>query len=51
MVVVVVSFGSKEAGRRWMSEVNCDAFPLFVDPERRLYRACGLHRSLSKETI
>jgi len=45
--LVVVSFGSLVGGRRWRNEAGC-GLPVYVDTDRVLYRAFGLHRSIHK---
>ncbi|XP_037078587.1 uncharacterized protein LOC119099623 [Pollicipes pollicipes] len=45
--VLVVSFGSVEGARRWLADTGCQ-FPLLVDPQRKLYHALGLARSIAK---
>lgn len=48
--VVVVSFGSQEKAVSWLSATNCH-FQMLLDTDRRLYRALGLKRSVSKVWI
>lgn len=45
--VLVVSFGGAAGARRWLEDTGCH-FPLLLDPDRRLYRALGLTRSVGK---
>ncbi|XP_043217155.1 uncharacterized protein LOC122379213 [Amphibalanus amphitrite] len=45
--VLVVSFGAREGALRWLADTGCE-FPLLLDPERQLYRALGLARSIAK---
>ena len=45
--VVVVTFESVEGSKIWIRETNCD-FPVFVDPDRKLYSLFGLSRSIYK---
>ena len=47
VAVVIVSFGVKKGAEQWVKETNCQ-FPVYLDPNRRLYRFFGLHRSLFK---
>ena len=47
VAVVVVSFGAIQGARNWLEQTEC-GFPMFLDPERKLYKAFGLHRSLAK---
>lgn len=44
---MVVSFGVVEGADKWLEDTGCK-FPMFLDPERKLYRNFGLHRSLAK---
>ena len=44
---MIVSFGVQEGAENWLKETNCQ-FPMFLDHDRSLYQAFGLHRSLSK---
>jgi len=45
--VVVISFGARQGALAWLQDTACN-LDLFLDQERRLYRALGLHRSLAK---
>jgi len=45
--VVVVTFESVEGSKIWIRETNCD-FPVFIDPDRKLYSLFGLSRSIYK---
>jgi len=45
--VIVVSFGNVEGAKKWLQDTKCE-FRMFVDPERRLYNALGLKRSVAK---
>lgn len=45
--VVVVTFGNVAGARRWLKDTNCK-LSMFVDPERHLYNALGLRRSVAK---
>ena len=47
--VVVVTFESVEGSKIWIRETNCD-FPVFIDPDRKLYSLFGLSRSIYKVT-
>eukprot|EP00095_Tigriopus_kingsejongensis_P006984 maker-scaffold641_size121017-snap-gene-0.19 protein:Tk06984 transcript:maker-scaffold641_size121017-snap-gene-0.19-mRNA-1 annotation:"selenoprotein l" len=47
IAVVVVSFGVQTGADNWLKETGCN-LPMFLDPDRKLYRAFGLHRSLAK---
>lgn len=47
LAVVVVSFGLQTGAENWLQETGCQ-LPMFLDPDRKLYRAFGLHRSLAK---
>ena len=48
VAVAVVSFGVVEGADKWLADTGCK-YPMFLDPERKLYRKFGLHRSLAKE--
>jgi hypothetical protein len=43
--VLIVSFGTLPAALAWLEE-TCSPFHLLLDPERGVYRAYGLERSL-----
>jgi hypothetical protein len=43
--VALVSFGPARMARAWLQETGAP-FPLWLDPQRRAYRAFGLERSL-----
>jgi len=45
--VVVVSFGSLQGAAGWLKDTGCK-LEMFLDPDRSLYRALGLPRSVSK---
>ena len=45
--VVVVTFESVEGSKIWIKETNCN-FPVFIDPDRKLYALFGLSRSIYK---
>jgi len=45
--VVVVSFGSLQGAAGWLKDTGCK-LEMFLDPNRSLYRALGLPRSVSK---
>jgi len=45
--VVVVSFGSLQGADGWLKDTGCK-LEMFLDPDRSLYRALGLPRSVSK---
>lgn len=45
--VVVVTFESLEGSKNWIRETNCD-FPVYIDPDRKLYSLFGLSRSICK---
>ena len=37
----------QEGAKKWLQDTNCE-FRMFVDPERQLYNALGLKRSVAK---
>ena len=43
--VLIVTFGSLLGAQAWLEE-SCPPFRLLLDPERKVYRAYGLERSL-----
>ena len=43
--VLILSFGTLPAARAWLEE-TCSPFELLLDPERRVYEAYGLVRSV-----
>ncbi|OGL18404.1 MAG: hypothetical protein A3G97_05925 [Candidatus Rokubacteria bacterium RIFCSPLOWO2_12_FULL_69_21] len=43
--ILVISFGTDSWARAWLQETGAP-FPLLLDPERRVYRAYGLGRSV-----
>jgi hypothetical protein len=43
--VLIISFGTDPWARAWLRETG-SPFPLLLDPERRVYRAYGLQRSV-----
>jgi peroxiredoxin len=43
--VLIISFGSSLGANTWLEE-TCSPFRLLLDPERRVYHAYGLERSL-----
>lgn len=43
--VLLVSFGALPAAQAWLDE-TCAPFQLLLDPERRVYNAYGLERSV-----
>ncbi len=43
--VLVISFGQDTWARAWLRDTG-SPFPLLLDPERRVYRAYGLERSV-----
>lgn len=43
--VLVISFGTEDWAKAWLEETGAP-FPLLLDPERRVYRAYGLGRSV-----
>jgi len=45
--VVVVSFGTAKGGEGWLNATGCQ-LDMFLDSERNLYQAVGLHRSVVK---
>lgn len=45
--VVIISFGNVKGARKWLQDTKCE-FRMFVDPERQLYNALGLKRSVAK---
>ena len=47
VAVVVVSFGVEAGAVNWLKQTGCK-LDLYLDPDRKLYRALGLHRSLKK---
>jgi peroxiredoxin len=45
--VLIISFGTLPAAERWLEE-TCSPFRLLLDPERTVYEAYGLERSLAR---
>jgi peroxiredoxin len=45
--VVVVSFGTAKGGEGWLNATGCK-LDMFLDSDRNLYQAVGLHRSVVK---
>lgn len=45
--VIIVSFGEREGALRWKNDTNCP-FNIYLDQDRKLYFALGMHRSLAK---
>jgi peroxiredoxin len=45
--VLIISFGTMPAAERWLEE-TCNPFRLLLDPERTVYDAYGLERSLAR---
>lgn len=45
VAVLIVSFGALPAAQAWLEE-TCSPFRLLLDPERVVYQAFGLERSL-----
>ena len=45
--VLLISFGQEPQAKRWLEQTNAP-FPLALDPDRRVYRAYGLERSVAK---
>ena len=45
--VLIISFGTLPAAERWLEE-TCNPFRLLLDPERTVYEAYGLERSLAR---
>lgn len=43
--VLLISFGTNAWARAWLRETGAP-FPLLIDPQRRVYRAYGLKRSI-----
>jgi peroxiredoxin len=43
--VLIVSFGAERQARAWLDETGTP-FPLLLDPDRSVYRAYGLERSV-----
>ena len=43
--VLIITFGTLPAAEKWLEE-TCSPFPLLLDPERTVYRAYDLERSL-----
>ena len=43
----LLSFGQEWQAKRWLEETQ-SPFPLLLDPDRRVYRAYGLERSVAK---
>lgn len=43
--VLIITFGSLLGAQAWLEE-TCSPFRLLLDPERRVYQAYGLERSL-----
>lgn len=44
---MVVTFESVEGSKNWIRETSCN-FPVFIDPDRKLYSLFGLSRSIYK---
>jgi len=45
--VLIISFGTLPAAEKWLEE-TCNPFGLLLDPERKVYEAYGLERSLAR---
>ena len=45
--VLIISFGTLPAAERWLEE-TCSPFRLLLDPERTVYQAYGMERSLAR---
>lgn len=45
VTVIIVTFGSLLGAQTWLKE-TCSTFSLLMDPQREVYRANGLERSL-----
>ncbi len=45
--VLIISFGTLPAAERWLKE-TCSPFRLLLDPERSVYDAYGLERSVAR---
>jgi alkyl hydroperoxide reductase subunit AhpC len=45
--ILIVSFADEERARLWLRETGT-RFPLLLDPDRRVYRAYGLERSVAR---
>ena len=45
--VLIISFGTLPAAEKWLEE-TCSPFRLLLDPERAVYEAYGLERSLAR---
>lgn len=45
--VLFLSFGQAWQAKRWLQETSV-SYPLLLDPERRIYKAYGLKRSITK---
>jgi alkyl hydroperoxide reductase subunit AhpC len=45
--VLIVSFADEQPARAWLQETGV-RFPLLLDPQRRVYRAYGLERSVAR---
>ncbi|KAK3750704.1 hypothetical protein QZH41_005744 [Actinostola sp. cb2023] len=43
----IMTYGPIEGAKQWLQQTKCD-FPMFVDDDRKLYRALGLKRSVFK---
>ncbi len=43
--VLIISFGNQLAAQEWLKE-TCATFDFLIDPERTVYQAFGLERSL-----
>jgi peroxiredoxin len=43
--VLIVTFGTLPGAQKWLEE-TCAPFQLLLDPDRAIYRAYGLERSL-----
>ena len=47
VAIVVVSFGVEAGAVNWLKQTGCQ-LDLYLDPDRKLYRKFGLHRSVQK---
>jgi len=45
--VVIISFGLMEGAQRWLEDTKV-SYKMLLDPERRIYHAFGLYRSVAK---
>jgi len=44
--VIIISFGDARGAQKWKEDTNCK-FPMYLDPERNVYKYFKMHRSIS----